>query len=354
MDRSELDRLLKLPEEWRQGEFENGFNAAVWFREIAGELMRNWRIIVTTAEKRSVYALGEVEFYLQHADHFMDPFAHASSLQRTTSGNWYFHRAGTAKNGKEGAYKGGSYKGLDLTFGDPGRGLVGGMLIRTIVDTESNTVIEGPCRTVDTLLKASGASSIVDFVGMDSFRLDALSSLSESEYEAPLLSLCRPEEQKHTTNDKTLLASPRVGLTLKKDTPQRRLFQMRPLRFLLSNLLQEGHIRKYKHLAALSLYVSLNEDAESVREKAKLGKVQLRNYVAHFSKGLSVNVCKQSDESEEPPAKRRRVQLPTAKTDVASLCTLFGALYDPASYATVLFQPETSTPTTRTNTPGSE
>jgi len=42
----------------------------------------------------------------------MDPFTHKDPLQQTC-GQWYFHKIGAQ-------YKGGTYKGLDLTFGDVG------------------------------------------------------------------------------------------------------------------------------------------------------------------------------------------------------------------------------------------
>jgi hypothetical protein len=51
------------------------------------------------------------------------------------------------------SFKGGSYKGMDLTFGK--KGVVhGGILIRSIMDMQSKEYIEGPCNTLDRILKS--------------------------------------------------------------------------------------------------------------------------------------------------------------------------------------------------------
>ncbi len=39
----------------------------------------------------------------------MDPFSHCDAMQQTCA-QWYFHKTG-------GKYRGGTYKGLDVTFG---------------------------------------------------------------------------------------------------------------------------------------------------------------------------------------------------------------------------------------------
>ena len=69
------------------------------------------------------------------------------------NGKWYMHRM-TAKNPM--SFKGGSYKGMDLTFGD-NKNSYGGILIRSILDLKTNEYIEGPCNTLDAFLKRSGA-----------------------------------------------------------------------------------------------------------------------------------------------------------------------------------------------------
>src|SRR5687768_6144859 len=63
----------------------------------------------------------ELEFYLHNAEH-PDPYVHRNP-QQLTVGQWYFHRTGNS-------YKGGTYKGLDITFGADS---YGGILIRTLL-----------------------------------------------------------------------------------------------------------------------------------------------------------------------------------------------------------------------------
>jgi hypothetical protein len=61
-------------------------------------------------------------------------------------GYWYFHKT------KHGGYKGGTYKGMDLTLGCAEDGTFCGVLIRSIADLENDTFIEGPCRSVNYIL----------------------------------------------------------------------------------------------------------------------------------------------------------------------------------------------------------
>lgn len=111
-----------------------------------------------------------------------------------TAGRWYFHRTG-------GAYRGGSFKGLDLTFGD-GRAF-GGMLIRGL-ELPDGTVIDGPSLAVDHLLNLTGHPTVksLDAVIHDRRAWDDHS---------PLALMEMPE-----TTKGRLTTSPRVGLSLKK------------------------------------------------------------------------------------------------------------------------------------------
>ena len=77
------------------------------FDRIAKALMNEWVLRVHDA----AYRIGEVEFYLQNADHD-DTYTHGHELQKT-EGLWYFHASG-----------------MDLTFGQGGHG---GILIRGVL-----------------------------------------------------------------------------------------------------------------------------------------------------------------------------------------------------------------------------
>ena len=89
--------------------------AEEWFTQIAERLMNGSVLMVGNEPHRFV----EVEFYYKGEGH-PDPFTHGDALQLET-GRWYFHRTA-------GVYRGGSFKGLDLTFGSGGA--YGGVLIR--------------------------------------------------------------------------------------------------------------------------------------------------------------------------------------------------------------------------------
>lgn len=101
----------------------------------------------------------EVELYLHNSEH-PDPYVHRDEEQLTNM-SWYFHRF------KNGTYKAGTFKGLDLTLGD-GKSTYCGILIRSIAVTAadgSTSIIEGPCKTVDYILGLYEVKSIQELVG---------------------------------------------------------------------------------------------------------------------------------------------------------------------------------------------
>lgn len=111
--------------------------ASAWFACIADELLNRSAWLVGGIPHRFI----DVEFYYRGSAH-ADPFAHAHPMQ-ADSGRWYFHRTGNA-------YRGGSFKGIDLTFGD-GEARAG-ILIRGI-ETAEGHLIDGPSLVVDRLLE---------------------------------------------------------------------------------------------------------------------------------------------------------------------------------------------------------
>src|SRR4051812_18481064 len=77
---------------------------APWFDALAARLLTGTRFLVG----REPHRFTEVEVYYHGPGH-LDPFTHRDAIQRG-SGTWYFHRTA-------GVLRGGSFKGLDLTFG---------------------------------------------------------------------------------------------------------------------------------------------------------------------------------------------------------------------------------------------
>src|SRR5277367_1311595 len=92
--------------------------------DLAKSLLTKYVLVVGVKE----YRLGEIEFYINNTKH-SDKYTHGDKNQKTY-GKWYFHRY------PNGAYKSGTYKGLDLTLGD--KDTYFGVLIRSIYDLEKD------------------------------------------------------------------------------------------------------------------------------------------------------------------------------------------------------------------------
>ncbi len=103
-------RLFRKPTHWSAPDALDD-----WFTRIAERLLNGSRLTVG----KQAYRLVEIEFYYW-SDAHPDPFAHRDPIQFSI-GHWYFHRT-------RGTLRSGSFKGLDLTFGDGPTS--GGILIR--------------------------------------------------------------------------------------------------------------------------------------------------------------------------------------------------------------------------------
>jgi len=161
-----------------------------WFDRMADAAIRRSCLVV--ASKR--FSIVEVEFYLHSKSH-PDEHTHKSVAQLGPPGRFYFHREKSASL----AF---TLKGLDLTFGPPG--VAGGMLIRAVADPECKAVVEGPSLTVNELLRAAGADSVLG--------LKALSGYADEAFAGGLL---RVESRPALAVD--IRAGPRIGLKGTKD-----------------------------------------------------------------------------------------------------------------------------------------
>ena len=74
-------------------------------KQIARTILSNY-VLVANA---STYRIMEIEFYVHGSNH-LDTYTHGNPDQ-LTYGKWYFHKFAT------GSYKGGTFKGLDITLG---------------------------------------------------------------------------------------------------------------------------------------------------------------------------------------------------------------------------------------------
>ena len=193
------------------------------------------------------YLIKEVEAYL-HSDDHPDPFVHKDPHQ-LSSGCWYFHRQ------NEKAYKGGTFKGLDITFGyKDDENCYGGFLIRSLYCLTTQQLIQGPSNCVDDLCRNKGIVRLVYH----------LRKQTEEKPPIPVnlgshLQLV-PVENKRTQK---MHASPRVGLTLKRGTYQDKAqYLMRPYRFTVDS----DKIKKNKSMIFIGGLVANNNLFDLVKE----------------------------------------------------------------------------------------
>lgn len=227
---------------------------AAWFRRIAVRLLCGTRLLVAGQPHR----FTEVEFYYHGGKH-LDPFTHRDPIQKGL-GLWYFHRTA-------GVYRGGSFKGFDLTFG--GEGAFGGVLIRGI-EKEGGPLIDGPSLSVDHLLSATGAGTVA---ALDS----AIAGRPAWDRDNPLRI-----EWLEEAACRDLLHTSRVGLSLKRlkkaDAPTR--YILRRYRFLS----EPRRISKGKQHMVLALHVD-GAAPQAIREKTGCTKGAMERYIADFDHG---------------------------------------------------------------------
>jgi hypothetical protein len=176
-----------------------------------------------------------------------------------------------------GTYRSGSFKGLDLTFGDGDA--FAGILIRGIeglagaADVAPEGLIDGPSLCVDHLLAVTGKASVAE---LD--RAIGGKPAWEAGIPLQLVPASPPRGQQ-------LFRSARVGLSLKKagkSSPLPR-YVMRPYRYLS----EPARTAKGKVLLVLGLYVQ-GHDAESIQELTGCPKRTVEKYVADFEAGKKV------------------------------------------------------------------
>jgi hypothetical protein len=238
----------------RPDAFRDGSPAAAWFDRIAAELMNRSNLVVNGEPHRLV----EVEFYYHGAGH-PDPFAHRDPLQ-LESGRRYFHRTG-------GVYRSGSFKGLDLTFGDGTNH--GGVLIRGI-ETPAGQLIDGPSLCVDHLLSRTGAKSVA--------ALDQLIGGRQA-WDATSPLALTPAVPAHQAQ---LLRSSRVGLSLKKAAAASEMprFILRPYRYLS----EPRRTAKGKLNLVLTLHAH-GTPADEIPALTGSPRASVRRYVEEFEAG---------------------------------------------------------------------
>lgn len=226
-----------------------------WFAEIAARLLNATDLLIAGQP----YRFAELEAYY-YGDGHPDPFTHRDPVQYQT-GRWYFHRTG-------GEYRAGSFKGVDLTFGD-GTAMFG-VLVRTIVAADG-TVIDGPSLTVDHILNLTGEPDVPT--------LDARIAGRKVWDESSPLAVRESAEPR----SQTVYHTARVGLSLKRsrkgrtDTPA---YLMRPYRYLT----EPRRIGKGKPQLVCALHAS-GLDAAGIHGLTGSPRKTVERYVSDYETG---------------------------------------------------------------------
>jgi hypothetical protein len=242
----------------RPAEFTGGSVAGEWFCRIADRLLNSCRLVVGAKPHR----LTEIELYY-HGPGLEDPFAHCDPVQ-LHPGRWYFHKS-------RGQYRGGSFKGVDLSFGGPTAAgpAYGGVLFRGLTD-DAGVRIDGPSLLVDYILLHADHGSVVTLDAAIGHRVawDATNPLRLENLPA--------------CESRPILRTSRVGLSLRRSRPGGTSlgFLLRPYRFLT----EPRNTAKGKPHMVLAL-LARGESVERIREATGVPPASIRRYAADFEAG---------------------------------------------------------------------
>lgn len=206
------------------------------------------------------HRLTEIEFYFAGPGH-QDPFTHGDPIQRTM-GRWYFHRQG-------GTYRGGTYKGLDVTFGR--EDAFGGILLRGALPLDApEEMVEGPSSLVDHVLRLTGHASVAALAVSFDLRVDA-----PEEGGGPLhLTIGEPRGL-------AICECARVGLSLKKGADAaRQRYLAAPYRFLS----EPARTKKGRPYLVVGLHRQ-GLEAREIAARAGMSAAQVATYVAAYERG---------------------------------------------------------------------
>ena len=171
-----------------------------YFASMADRLLNECYLLVNNKKFRII----EIEFYLK-SNHHPDPYVHSNEDQLLMDA-FYFHRF------KNGTYKNGNYRGLDLSFGDAKTNSFFGILIRSIQDLKTLVITEGPCNVVNKFLAEYGYDSIMEFTNSENL------DIFENDHDFILV----PTNNLHK---ETIFYGPRIGLSNKYPAYQTRKYR---------------------------------------------------------------------------------------------------------------------------------
>lgn len=212
----------------------------------------------------------EVEVYA-YADGHLDPFTHRHPAQMTRAG-FYFHREGKS-------YRGGTFKGLDLTFGP--EDVAGGILIRSL-RTADGTIINGSCNCVEHLLRVTGRAGVAD--------LDDGRAITDPGGPLQVIPV--------DPHDQPVVATARVGLTLARVArhPAMTTYFGAPYRFVTDPKVKKGKVQTVLALHRQGL------DVDTIRRWASSTAVSVRRAIEAFERGRETASLEPWFGAKLPPA----------------------------------------------------
>jgi 3-methyladenine DNA glycosylase Mpg len=224
----------------------------------------------------------EIEFYFKGGNH-VDKFTHGDKMQKEF-GVWYFHKFG-------GEYKSGSYKGMDIAFGN--KDAAAGILIRGVERLDDKDLIDGPSISVDNTLRLTDSGHIKDLVAKFDLSIDP-----KEDSTSPLY-VVASEDRKAL-----IVESARVGLTLKRENSLPRWkYIARNYRFVT----EPSRIKKGKFHMALGLHQQ-GKTASEISLLIGSKESSVKGYIEAFEAGRA----------KEPSSF-------AAELGTDDLCSLFGA-----------------------------
>jgi 3-methyladenine DNA glycosylase Mpg len=128
------------------------------FKEYAEKLLNNTILEV----KNKKYRICEIEMYYCNDDH-PDKYTHCDDWQMKFN-KFYPHRF------KNKVYKAGTYKCMDIAYGDEKTKTYFGILIRSIENIETNEFFTGPCISVNEILSNYSMKEFKEF--MEKYDID--------------------------------------------------------------------------------------------------------------------------------------------------------------------------------------
>lgn len=226
-----------------------------WFAIVAHQLLNCTDWLVAGDPHR----IAEIEFYYHSSDH-PDPFTHFDPIQ-SHRGRWYFHRS-------HGAYRGGSFKGIDITFGD--RHARGGILIRTI-ETPGGELVSGPSLVMDYLLSTTKHDRVADLA-------KSIGQRRVWNRTSPLRLVTG------SSGDRALVVCSRVGLSLRRAAPDGHWadFLVRPYRYLT----EPRRIKKGKAQMAIAMHRQ-GHSSETISRTIGCSQSAIARYVSNYAAGYA-------------------------------------------------------------------